>query len=221
MMHLIKGGRIIDPSQNIDEKLDLLIRGGKILKAGRNLDEALANFPDTTPVDLDILDPGVNDTDSSAKRLAGEVAVELHPAQRQRGLAFAQQANRLAVAAEEIPGDLALNQVRRELHAQLLFHHLDDRRRKQARALVVLLLAVQILRLIQEHVHGDLAFRRQMLEGDLAGSAGWPADDDGHGLAAAERPQPYGRGARRPDGTRLQHQMPRQQAARPTSPTRG
>jgi dihydroorotase len=56
MMRLIRGGRIIDPSQNIDEKMDLLIREGKILKAGRNLDETLANFPDTTPVDLDILD---------------------------------------------------------------------------------------------------------------------------------------------------------------------
>lgn len=35
---LLRGGRVLDPSQRIDEKLDLLISGGKIVRKGANLE---------------------------------------------------------------------------------------------------------------------------------------------------------------------------------------
>jgi len=56
MMRLIRGGRIIDPSQNIDTKMDLLIHEGKIFKAGVNLTEYLRNSPGKNSIDFDILD---------------------------------------------------------------------------------------------------------------------------------------------------------------------
>ena len=34
---LIKGGRVIDPSQNIDDKLDIAISGGKISKVAKDI----------------------------------------------------------------------------------------------------------------------------------------------------------------------------------------
>jgi len=37
MTMLLKGGRVIDPSQKIDDILDVLIEGGKIAAVGRNL----------------------------------------------------------------------------------------------------------------------------------------------------------------------------------------
>lgn len=36
-MILIQGGRLVDPSQGIDENADLLIDGGKVVKSGKNL----------------------------------------------------------------------------------------------------------------------------------------------------------------------------------------
>jgi len=37
MRLLLRGGRIIDPSQHIDEKMDLLIENGKIVKVAKNI----------------------------------------------------------------------------------------------------------------------------------------------------------------------------------------
>src|SRR5512135_1416391 len=37
MTTLLRGGRVIDPSQKIDDILDVLIEGGKIAAVGRNL----------------------------------------------------------------------------------------------------------------------------------------------------------------------------------------
>ena len=34
---LIKGGRVIDPSQGLDEKLDILVADGKIKEIGKKL----------------------------------------------------------------------------------------------------------------------------------------------------------------------------------------
>ena len=40
MRLLLRGGRIIDPSQHIDEKMDLLIENGKIVKVAKNIYKA-------------------------------------------------------------------------------------------------------------------------------------------------------------------------------------
>ena len=37
MKLLIKNGRVVDPSQNLDEVMDLLLEDGKIAKAGKKL----------------------------------------------------------------------------------------------------------------------------------------------------------------------------------------
>ena len=34
---LIRGGRVVDPAQGVDDRLDLLIQDGKILRLGRDL----------------------------------------------------------------------------------------------------------------------------------------------------------------------------------------
>ena len=34
---LIRGGRVVDPTQGVDDRLDLLIQDGKILRLGRDL----------------------------------------------------------------------------------------------------------------------------------------------------------------------------------------
>ncbi len=39
MTMLLRGGRVIDPSQKIDDVMDVLIEGGKIAATGRNLVE--------------------------------------------------------------------------------------------------------------------------------------------------------------------------------------
>jgi len=39
MTTLLRGGRVIDPSQKIDDVMDVLIEGGKIAATGRNLVE--------------------------------------------------------------------------------------------------------------------------------------------------------------------------------------
>ena len=37
MQLLIRGGRVVDPAQGVDDRLDLLIQDGKILRLGRDL----------------------------------------------------------------------------------------------------------------------------------------------------------------------------------------
>ncbi len=37
MKLLLKGGRLVDPSQNLDEKMDILIENGKIIETGKNI----------------------------------------------------------------------------------------------------------------------------------------------------------------------------------------
>ena len=43
MTLLLKGGRVVDPSRNMDTKADLLIEGEKIVKTGKNLLNAEAS----------------------------------------------------------------------------------------------------------------------------------------------------------------------------------
>ena len=40
MKTLIKNGRVVDPSQNLDAVLDILVEDGKIVEEGPNLDAA-------------------------------------------------------------------------------------------------------------------------------------------------------------------------------------
>jgi dihydroorotase len=65
---LIKGGRVLDPAQNLDDTLDILIRDGKIDKVGKSLDAKGADVVDAagklvTPGLVDIhvhlRDPGL------------------------------------------------------------------------------------------------------------------------------------------------------------------
>lgn len=37
MKWLLKGGRLVDPSQNLDERMDILLENGKIIETGKNL----------------------------------------------------------------------------------------------------------------------------------------------------------------------------------------
>lgn len=48
MSILLKNGRVIDPSQKIDAKLDILIEKGKIVELGNNLDNKAKNMIDLT-----------------------------------------------------------------------------------------------------------------------------------------------------------------------------
>ena len=54
MRILLRGGRIIDPSQHIDEKMDLLIENGKIVRVAKNIfregTEAEADAPSTLKI---------------------------------------------------------------------------------------------------------------------------------------------------------------------------
>ncbi|OPX40121.1 MAG: dihydroorotase [Desulfobacteraceae bacterium 4484_190.3] len=52
MKLLLKGGRIIDPSQNIDAEMDLLIENGKIAKMGRDLSASENNSTTVETLDL-------------------------------------------------------------------------------------------------------------------------------------------------------------------------
>ena len=55
MTMLLKGGRVIDPSQKIDDILDVLIEGGKIAAVGRNLvDDGKGKKKDTGLTVLDL-----------------------------------------------------------------------------------------------------------------------------------------------------------------------
>lgn len=56
MRLLLRGGRIIDPSQHIDEKMDLLIENGKIVKVAKNIYKAKTAAEDTASSTLKILD---------------------------------------------------------------------------------------------------------------------------------------------------------------------
>jgi len=59
MKQLLKGGRVIDPSQNIDAKMDILIEDGKITACEKSIKAS----PDATSVDLNglIVVPGLID----------------------------------------------------------------------------------------------------------------------------------------------------------------
>lgn len=71
---LLKGGRVIDPSQNLDETCDLLIEKGKIVKKGTDL------LPTFTAKDLEVVD------------LAGKVVVpgliDIHTHLREPGFEY-------------------------------------------------------------------------------------------------------------------------------------
>ncbi|MDI6776030.1 MAG: dihydroorotase [Syntrophales bacterium] len=53
---LLRGGRIIDPSQNIDGEMDLLIEGGKIAAIGKDIYRSGVDSPKTSVADFKILD---------------------------------------------------------------------------------------------------------------------------------------------------------------------
>jgi len=63
MKLLLKGGRIIDPSQNIDAEMDLLIENGKIAKMGQNLSASENNSATVKTLDLQdtLIVPGLID----------------------------------------------------------------------------------------------------------------------------------------------------------------
>ena len=42
---LIKGGRVVDPSQDLDSKLDVLIEDGSVVETGRNLKVVASRRP--------------------------------------------------------------------------------------------------------------------------------------------------------------------------------
>ncbi|MCX5836021.1 MAG: amidohydrolase family protein, partial [Deltaproteobacteria bacterium] len=43
MKLLLKGGRLVDPSQNLDEQMDILIENGKIIETGKTLNTSGIN----------------------------------------------------------------------------------------------------------------------------------------------------------------------------------
>lgn len=53
---LLRGGRIIDPSQNIDGEMDLLIEGGKIAEIGKDIYRSGVDSSKTTGADFKVLD---------------------------------------------------------------------------------------------------------------------------------------------------------------------
>ena len=53
---LLRGGRIIDPSQNIDSEMDLLIEGGKIAALGKDIYRSGVDSPKTSLADFKIID---------------------------------------------------------------------------------------------------------------------------------------------------------------------
>jgi len=53
---LLRGGRIIDPSQDIDGEMDLLIEGGKIAALGKDIYRSGMDSPKTSGADFKVLD---------------------------------------------------------------------------------------------------------------------------------------------------------------------
>ncbi|MDO9527529.1 MAG: dihydroorotase [Syntrophales bacterium] len=60
---LLKGGRVVDPSQNIDEEIDLLIKEGKIAQIGKDIDKNTIadSAPQTLNLEGKIVVPGLID----------------------------------------------------------------------------------------------------------------------------------------------------------------
>jgi len=56
MTLLLRGGRIIDPAQNLDEKMDLLIENGKIAKIGKNIHLPRNTSRETASGEINIID---------------------------------------------------------------------------------------------------------------------------------------------------------------------
>jgi len=56
MRILLRGGRVIDPSQQIDEKMDLLIENGKIVRVAKNIYKNGAESEADAPSTLKIFD---------------------------------------------------------------------------------------------------------------------------------------------------------------------
>jgi dihydroorotase len=61
MNWFIKGARIVDPSQNIDETMDILIEAGKIVKLGRNLSPPRKKGLESMDVAGFVVTPGLID----------------------------------------------------------------------------------------------------------------------------------------------------------------
>jgi dihydroorotase len=56
MRLLLRGGRVVDPSQPIDERIDILIENGKIVRTGKNIYKAKAESGEDSPSTLKTLD---------------------------------------------------------------------------------------------------------------------------------------------------------------------
>jgi dihydroorotase len=56
MRLLLRGGRIVDPSQRIDEKMDLLIENGKIIRLAKNIYKSKTAGEDAAPSNLKTID---------------------------------------------------------------------------------------------------------------------------------------------------------------------
>ncbi|MCX5853479.1 MAG: amidohydrolase family protein, partial [Deltaproteobacteria bacterium] len=50
MKLLLKGGRLVDPSRNLDEQMDLIVENGKILEMGKNLHQPGKKVTDTVNI---------------------------------------------------------------------------------------------------------------------------------------------------------------------------
>jgi dihydroorotase len=56
MRLLLRGGRVVDPSQSIDEKMDILIENGKIVRTAKNIYKSKTETEADSPSTLKVLD---------------------------------------------------------------------------------------------------------------------------------------------------------------------
>jgi len=72
---LIKGGRLIDPSQKIDDNRDILIRNGKISAVGKTIDAGKTSVFDASGM---IVMPGLIDMHVHLREPGNEEAETIH-----------------------------------------------------------------------------------------------------------------------------------------------
>ena len=81
---LIKGGKVVDPSQNIEEELDVAIRGGKIVLLQRNIPASQAQ--QVLDANGKIVTPGLIDLHVHVLPYVGETGTEADPCCVSRGV---------------------------------------------------------------------------------------------------------------------------------------
>lgn len=81
MKLLLKGGRLVDPSRNLDEQMDLIIENGKILEMGKNLHKPGKKVTDTVNIlDLKglVVVPGLIDMHTHLREPGFEYKETIH-----------------------------------------------------------------------------------------------------------------------------------------------